>query len=57
MSCLRWWAEKVNKPAIIARDNSHYGNKETKFVTNTDKGQKMDNSKLSEVKDNYIKYN
>lgn len=55
MSSLRWWAEKVNKPAIIARDNSHYGIKERKFVTNTDKSQEMDNSKLSEVKDNYIK--
>ena len=22
---LRWWAEKVNKASVIARDNAHYG--------------------------------
>ncbi len=54
MTSLRWWAEKINKPAIIARDNSHYGIKDRKFVTNIDKSQEMDNKKLSEVKDSYI---
>ena len=24
MSALRWWAEKINKPSIIAKDNDHY---------------------------------
>jgi len=55
MTSLRWWAEKINKPAIIARDNSHYGIKERKFVTNIDKSQEMDQEKLLQVKDEYIK--
>lgn len=55
MTSLRWWAEKVNKSAIIAKSNSHYGIEERKFVTNNDKGQEIDKTKLSAIKDEYIK--
>lgn len=55
MSSLRWWAEKIGKPAIVARDNSHYGIKERQFVTNRDKAQELDLQKLKSVKDEHVR--
>jgi len=55
MSSLRWWAEKINKPAIIARDNSHYGIEERVMVSNTDKSQKLDLEKLASVRDEHVR--
>ncbi|MET1256989.1 phage integrase N-terminal domain-containing protein [Aliikangiella maris] len=55
MSSLRWWAEKINKPAIIARDNSHYGIADRVMVSNLNKGQSLDIEKLSNVTDEHVK--
>lgn len=49
MSHLRWWAEKVGKPAIIARDNSHYGIDRRKYVTNISKALQVGEDQLSHI--------
>ena len=33
MTELRWWAEKVNKRNVMARDNEHYGIARRQYVT------------------------
>lgn len=55
MSALRWWAEKINKPALIAKDNDHYGIEKRVFVTNVSKAQELDQAKLDNISDPYIK--
>ena len=34
MAELRWWAEKIGKQNVIARDNDHYGIGNRQYVTN-----------------------
>ena len=39
LSTLRWWAEKVGKENVVARENDAYGVERRQFVTNRDKGK------------------
>ncbi len=55
LSALRWWAKKVNKPSIIARDNSIYGIGKRQYVAKESKAQKLDEKKLSLISDKYVK--
>lgn len=52
---LRWWAKSVNKPAIIARDNNHYGIERRVYVTGQDKSKQIDNEKLNQIKDPMVR--
>ena len=52
---LRWWAEKINKQNVIARDNAHYGIAPRELVSNESKAQELDEDKLSQIKDGHIK--
>ncbi len=54
LSALRWWAKKVNKPSIIARDNSVYGIGKRQYVAKESKAQKLDEKKLSLISDTYV---
>ena len=54
LSALRWWAKKVNKPSIIARDNSVYGIGKREYVAKESKAQKLDEKKLSSISDPYV---
>ena len=54
LSALRWWAKKVNKPSIIARDNSVYGIGKREYVTKESKAQELDIGKLSLISDQYV---
>ena len=49
MSHLRWWAEKVGKPAIINRENSHYGIERRKYVTNISKAVQVKDDQLFKI--------
>lgn len=53
MTELRWWAEKVNKANVMARDNEHYGIARRQYVTNLDKSRTLTSSDLSKVTDPY----
>ena len=55
LSALRWWARKVNKPSIIAKDNSVYGIGKRTYVTKESKAQDLDDKKLSEIPDSYVR--
>ncbi|MCX4030198.1 integrase domain-containing protein [Endozoicomonas sp. SM1973] len=55
MSSLRWWAQKVNKAAVIARSNDSYGIDKRVYVTNESKAQTLDSDKLNTIKDMGIK--
>ena len=39
MAKLRWWAEKIGKQNVIARDNDHYGIGNRRYVTNISKAR------------------
>ena len=55
LSALRWWAKKVNKPSIIARDNSVYGIGKRDCVAKESKALKLDAEQLSAISDPYMK--
>lgn len=55
LSHLRWWAGKIGKPAIIARDNDHYHVARRVYVTGKDKSRQLDESKLARVADSYTR--
>lgn len=47
LSALRWWAQKVNRESIIARDNTAYGIGSRTYVAEQPKGQVLDQAKLA----------
>jgi len=55
LSALRWWAKKVNKPSIIAKDNDVYGIGKRTCVATESKAQELDHKKLSLISDPYVK--
>lgn len=54
LSALRWWARKVNKPSIIAKDNSVYGIGKREYVGKESKAQDLNETNLSAVSDPYV---
>ena len=49
LAVLRWWAEKVGKENVVARENDAYAVERRQFVTNQDKGKDLDPAKVGEV--------
>jgi hypothetical protein len=42
MSCLRWWAEKINKRNVVARSNENYGIPDRQFVSTESKAKDLE---------------
>ncbi len=55
LSALRWWAKKVNKPSIIAKDNDVYGVGKRDNVARKSKALKLDEKKLSAISDQHVR--
>ena len=55
LSALRWWAKKINKPSIIARNNSVYGIGKREYVAKVSKAQELDQERLSKISDRHIR--
>jgi integrase len=55
MSALRWVARKINKPGIIARDNSVYDIGNRSYVGTESKAQNLDDGKLERITDEYTR--
>ncbi|MGI9264720.1 MAG: phage integrase N-terminal domain-containing protein [Gammaproteobacteria bacterium] len=55
LSALRWWAKKVNKSSIIAKDNSVYGIGKREYVAKTSKAQALDQRKLAAISDQHVR--
>jgi len=53
MADLRWWAEKIGKPSVIARDNDAYGIPDRKFVTHQSKAKELVPEQLQRITDPY----
>tara|TARA_R110000823_G_scaffold47903_18_gene121974 strand:+ start:5429 stop:6295 length:867 start_codon:yes stop_codon:yes gene_type:complete len=55
MSCLRWWAEKVNKRAVVASSNDFYGIPDRQFVAQESKARDLAKDQLALVKDEHVR--
>lgn len=55
MAVLRWWAEKVDKQNVIARDNAHYGIPDRVFVTSSSKAMIINSEALEKVRDAHVR--
>jgi site-specific recombinase XerC len=55
MTALRWWAGKIGKQSIVARDNDSYGIDRRKYVTGMDKSVSFSANGLDKVKDQYVR--
>lgn len=53
MTELRWWAEKVNKANVMARDNDAYGIARRVYATNEDKSRTLTDGDLAKITDPY----
>ena len=53
MAELRWWAEKIGKQNVIARDNDHYGIGNRQYVTNVSKARQLTGGDLARIMDPY----
>jgi hypothetical protein len=54
LAVLRWWAEKIGKENVVARENDAYGVDRRQFVTNQDKGKDLDPAQVGEVSSPYV---
>ena len=55
MSCLRWWAEKVNRRNVVAGSNDFYGIPDRQFVSDTSKAKNLKRDQPALVKDEYVR--
>ena len=55
MAALRWWAEKVGRRSVIARDNTFYGIAKRQFVTNQSKAKTVNQAQLEKVRDECVR--
>jgi len=55
LAALRWWAGKVNKQNVIARDNTAYGIGSRTYVAEHSKAQALDETRLSLIADEYVR--
>ena len=54
MSALRWWAERVGRPGVVATNAAH-GIGERRYVTNEDRSAVLDPDKLGRVSDAHVR--
>ncbi len=55
LSALRWWAQKINKESIMARDNTAYGIGSRTYVAEQSKAQVLDQGRLTKIEDAHIR--
>jgi len=55
MSALRWWAEKVHKPAVVARSNDYYGIPNRQFSSPDSKAVAVSPAQLDAVRDDHVR--
>jgi len=55
MAALRWWAEKVGRRSVIARDNTFYGIARRQYVTNESKARTVNQAQLEKVRDEHVR--
>ena len=53
MAQLRWWAEKIDRKNVVARENATYGIAERTLVSGVDKSRSLTTADLAKVTDPY----
>ena len=53
MAELRWWAEKIGRQNVVARDNVHYGIGRRRHVTGISKARELTSGDLARISDPY----
>jgi site-specific recombinase XerC len=53
MTELRWWAEKIGKQNVIARDNDRYAIPKRQYVTNVSQSRELTSGDLAKITDPY----
>ena len=55
LSALRWWAKKVNRESIIARDNGVYGIGKREYVAKVSRAQELNETQLAKISDPHMR--
>lgn len=55
LSHVRWWADKVGKSGVVARDNDHYQVERRVYVTGESKARELERDKLGKITDPHVK--
>jgi len=55
LAVVRWWAAKVQKVAILPKDNASYGLPRRQTVARTSKARDLPPDKLTQVRDRYVR--
>jgi site-specific recombinase XerD len=55
MAAIRWWAEKMGKPGVVAKSNDHYGIPKREYVTNESKAIELTRNHLEKITEPYIR--
>jgi len=55
MAQLRWWAEKIGKGNVVARDNAEYGIADRQLVGSVSKARSLTEAELEKVTDPYTR--
>ena len=55
MAALRWWADKVDRQNVVARDNAHYGIPDRSFVAQVSKAVAVSREALQQVPDAHVR--
>jgi site-specific recombinase XerC len=55
LSVLRWWANKVGRHQVVAKNNAHYDIGKRELVAKASKAQILDHNKLNRITDPHIK--
>jgi hypothetical protein len=55
MAAVRWWAEKVGRAWVLARENAHYGIPARQNVAATSKACTVSAAELARVRDPYVR--
>jgi hypothetical protein len=55
MATLRWWAEKIGKPNVVAKSNDVYGIPDRCYVTNVSRARELTSGDLAQVTDPYTR--
>ena len=56
MSAIRWWAEKVNKHSVVAKDNDFYGIARRVYLSSESKAKRIGSEQLTQVTDPYTRF-
>ena len=55
MSCMRWWAEKINRRCVVAQSNAHYGIPDRQFVSADSKAKTLDLVRVGSIRDKHVR--